>query len=254
MKLAAPPAALSDRTVLQDCLAFVDKCSAKLQGKNLRSNCRQEVANVAALAPRAPKIVVDAGANKGDWTVAAKSRWPEARFILFEPAATHRAILSERHPECQLVASALSNKIGEMTLYADFDGSGIASLHQRNLTHHGLRHDAIETVSVTTLDAFCAGAGIDQIDVLKLDIEGHELAALQGAVGILPRTGLIQFEFGGTNIDSRTYLHDFWLMLTDLGFSLYRMTPFGPTLIRRYSEREECFLTTNFVARATAVN
>lgn len=37
---------------------------------------------------------------------------------------------------------------------------------------------------------------IDHIDLLKLDIEGHELAALRGA-----------------NIDSRTYFWDFFYFL-----------------------------------------
>ena len=47
---------------------------------------------------------------------------------------------------------------------------------------------------------------------MKMDIEGHEPFALRGAKNSLQK-GLfryIQFEYGGCNIDSRTYLKDFY--------------------------------------------
>ena len=40
-------------------------------------------------------------------------------------------------------------------------------------------------IETATLDRFCAAHAIDRIDVLKLDIQGGELAALRGAEGLL---------------------------------------------------------------------
>jgi hypothetical protein len=45
----------------------------------------------------------------------------------------------------------------------------------------------LQTTVVTTLDAFCAQRGLDKIDFIRMDIEGAELMALQGAAHILDR-------------------------------------------------------------------
>ena len=86
------------------------------------------------------------------------------------------------------------------------------------------------------------------LDMVKIDIEGHELAALKGFGLALAATRVIQFEFGGTDIDTRTFIQDFWYLFRDAGFRIYRFTPFGLQGIDHYSEREECFAFTNFVA------
>ena len=44
-----------------------------------------------------------------------------------------------------------------------------------------------------------------RIDIAKLDIEGHELQALTGFGAALSACRVIQFEFGGCNIDTRTF-------------------------------------------------
>jgi hypothetical protein len=40
------------------------------------------------------------------------------------------------------------------------------------------------TVSCTTLDAWVNGLDVDEIDLIKIDVEGHELQVLGGGVGI----------------------------------------------------------------------
>ena len=79
-------------------------------------------------------------------------------------------------------------------------------------------------------------------------MEGHELAVFKGMEKILAgRTPpkVIQFEFGGCNIDTRTYFRDFFLMFNNK-YEIHRQTPFGLTAIEQYRETDECFRTTNF--------
>jgi hypothetical protein len=87
-----------------------------------------------------------------------------------------------------------------------------------------------------------------QLDIVKIDVEGHELAVLRGFGRALAATRVVQFEFGGCNIDTRTYFRDFWYFFTDEGFDLYRITPIGAERIHRYRESEEAFTVTNFIA------
>jgi hypothetical protein len=84
-----------------------------------------------------------------------------------------------------------------------------------------------------------------------MDIEGHELFALRGAQKCLAnhRIGGLLFEFGFGNINSRTFLKDFWDLLSP-DFRIYRVTPSGiPLLINEYYEDLEYFRgATNYIA------
>jgi hypothetical protein len=107
-----------------------------------------------------------------------------------------------------------------------------------------------ERIVVRTLDSFCAAQGINRIDFLKLDVEGHEVAILRGAKDLLElgAISMIQFEFGPANIYSRTYFYDFWSMLSDK-YYLFRIIPGGLAPITYYGEHLEIFLTTNYFAK-----
>lgn len=145
----------------------------------------------------------------------------------------------------------LGRDTGQMELYSDALGSGLASLTKRNLDHLKIPFNRSETVRIDTLDAYCRVQAVNAIDLLKIDVEGHELDVLLGAVEML-RSGkvrMVTFEFGGCNIDTRTYLRDYWEFFGKIGMkSFSRIMPSGMLFpIERYSERLEQFVTTNFL-------
>jgi hypothetical protein len=111
--------------------------------------------------------------------------------------------------------------------------------------------DQEEIVDIRTLDGYCRDRGITKIDLLKVVVEGHEMSVLKGASGLLSsrRITFITFEFGGCNIDSRTFFQDFYYFFKDLGMkSLCRITPSGRlSPVLQYSEELEYFRTTNYI-------
>jgi FkbM family methyltransferase len=212
-----------------------------------------------------PCIVFDAGANLGQFLNATLAAFPDGGCDVhcFEPGAGTFRRLSERYRgvgNVHLNNVAIGRQPGEATLWYDQEGSGIASLTKRDLTHFGVRFEYSETVATTTIDTYCADHGIRRIDLLKLDIEGHELDALTGAEAMFRQEaiGMVMFEFGGCNIDTRTFFRDFWHFFTKRGMHIHRITPGGLLYpIDRYTESLEHFRTTNFLAianRATSRN
>jgi hypothetical protein len=107
----------------------------------------------------------------------------------------------------------------------------------------------VEQVDVTTLDRFCAEHQISAIDYLKLDVEGHELSVLRGAHDLLAADAihLIQFEFGGCAVDAHVWFRDLYQLLNS-HFRLYRLLRDGLAFLPQYSELDEIFVTTNFLA------
>jgi len=195
-----------------------------------------------------PQTFIDIGGNHGLYTQAIVDLFPNVDAHIFEPASTNVRLLNEKFADYSNVTvngKALSKEGGELTLYSDKPGSGLASLTKRNIDHVNLKMDLEETVEVIRFDEYWEG---DSIDYVKIDVEGHELDVLDGFGNLIDKTKLIQFEFGGCNIDTKTHYRDFWYYFKDRGFDLFRISPYGAVRIGRYTEYDEHYMTTNFIA------
>jgi FkbM family methyltransferase len=207
----------------------------------------EEAQAIAPLITEADAIVFDVGAYHGEWTVALMRARRDRRLTIhaFDPSPTHcemvtRAFETEAQPGLHRLVmncAAVSDRAGRAVLYSDKPSSGLASLVQRDMAHAALTHTPVAETTTLTLDEYARERGIQRIDFVKMDIEGHELAALRGAEALLQNGAIraLAFEFGECNVDSRTFMRDFWQLLMPLGFAMYRILPGGRLLsIRRY--------------------
>ena len=196
--------------------------------------------------------VFDVGANQGEYTRLLADHFPAATIYSFEPSPRTFAMMQDKVTGLRQVRTfnfGLSSEAGEIELFTNAEGSGLASVHQRRLNHFGIKFDQSERVEMRQLDQFCDEQQIDAIDFLKLDVEGHELEVLKGAERRLAsnRISAIQFEFGGCNIDSRTFFQDFYYLLSGR-YYLCRILREGLLPVDRYRESDEVFVTTNYLA------
>lgn len=197
-------------------------------------------------------VIFDVGANVGQYAEMIATFFPAAEVFCFEPSPTAFEALSERvgaNSVFRVFNVGLGASASKVSLYADAAGSALSSLYRRRLDHFDIKLGTAEDVELTTIDDFCEAQNIKRIDFLKLDTEGHELQVLRGAK-LLRASGkiaAIQFEFGGCNIDSRTYFQDFFYELND-EYTLYRILPHALQVIPTYREADEVFITSNYLA------
>ncbi len=134
-------------------------------------------------------VAVDVGAHYGVYTVALASIAKHVHAI--EPsthalAVLHRNVELNRLDNVTIHACALGSTEGHATLFTHEDRS------RASLSQFSTQQTEGESVRVCRLDDLIAG----RVDLIKIDIEGYELPALQGATRILadqrPR---VLFEF-----------------------------------------------------------
>lgn len=144
------------------------------------------------LRGRTVRAMVDAGASDGRVSRRMMEQFPEATVYAFEPNPAYQAALrgfAERDPRFKPQFSALAAAAGVQTLNVA-RSPGATSLFQPSERLREYAADSAEVVEavkvpVTTLDSWAKAEGVSPIGVIKLDIQGGELGALQGAQGLL---------------------------------------------------------------------
>jgi FkbM family methyltransferase len=237
-------------------IGYIEKISAYAQGKGYgESTIKKEISLAIKLLGYHPKIAIDIGGNVGNYTAELRRLFPTLEIHTFEPSETNITKLKARFANdknIHLIPCAVSNSTGQASLFSNEPGSGLGSLTKRKLDHFGISFDVKESVKTIRLDEYWE-TELKQVplDFVKIDIEGHELSALSGFGKAIHQTKVIQFEFGGCNIDTRTYFQDFWYFFRENNFSIFRITPIGLQKICDYREADEFFSTTNYLAFRT---
>lgn len=129
------------------------------------------------LAP--DSVVMDVGANLGQWTLQlALAVAPAGRVLAIEPAAAACAAL--RH---SLALNGMSHVEAFRVALSDSEGSLRLYHHGRDSSQHSLAAvgGQFETVRTLTMDQFIPEQSITRLDAVKMDVEGAEELVLRGA-------------------------------------------------------------------------
>lgn len=201
----------------------------------------------------AQPVCFDVGANIGNYSTLLADVLSDARIVSFEPNPSAFGLLEKKvsHlPHVCLEGVGLGESPGNLKMWVP-EGASVsshASLHSVVLTDLH-RYDKVTSIEVPILrlDDYCHDHGIERIDFLKIDTEGHELAVLKGAHRLLEAGAIriIQFEFNEMNVVSRVFLKDFFDLLPQ--YTFYRLLR-SSLVPLSYSPREEIFRFQNIVA------
>lgn len=227
--------AVSRRLDRPELLAAVDPVARQADNDAIAINA------VLASSLREGSVYVDVGTNRGQVLGEAVRIAPHARHIAFEPIPTLAEIVRTRFPsvDCRPLALAGEPEVTQFCYFRKLDGwSGLR--RSPEITDERGAPEFIE-VTVSTLDAELS----DMVPtVIKIDVEGAELAVLEGGSSMLqaarpiliiehvPQAGEL---YGASS-------EDLWDLLDSLAYTVYAITGEGP------------FTRASFAAEQTVVN
>jgi FkbM family methyltransferase len=134
---------------------------------------------------------IDVGANKGDYTLLfAKLAGERGRVLAFEPdpencAWLRRSVAANHYRTVEIHEYALSEKQGTATFYPGRVSGWGSLVEGRNPP--ALKRQPF-SVPTRPLDDVLQEAGVSDVDVMKVDVEGGELLVLRGAQRCLEAT------------------------------------------------------------------
>jgi len=151
-----------------------------------------EFAFVAAVLPRGG-VFIDGGANEGLYTLLAARRvGPSGRVLSIEPSSREFGRLEKN------IALNRLEGVTPLRLALGAD-AGVAELAIAEPRHEGqntigarvsnpkVQTVGHESVRVESIDGLVAEHGLERVDIIKLDVEGSEVAALAGAAATIER-------------------------------------------------------------------
>jgi FkbM family methyltransferase len=211
---------VSRRLGRPELLAAVDPSARRAQQEDLA------IRAVLASSLRGDGVYVDVGTNRGQVLGEAVRIAPRVRHVAFEPIPQLADEVERAFPGVEVRRRALGEEQGqaEFCHFRRLDGwSGLR--RQQHISDERGDPEFI-TVDVSTLD----GEIRQDASVVKIDVEGAELAVLRGGRALLSRTRpLLIFE----HVPAAAALYgadsgSLWDLLTELDYEVFSVTGSGP--------------------------
>ena len=166
----------------------------------------EEIIDCWQTVAQGTRTILDVGANAGIYSLAALAVEPTAEVHAFEPTPE---IANRLRSTARLNALdhlhvhelAVSAQTGTATLNR-FRGE-LGTNEGMNFISEARSGSDGERVHTVCLDQFCRDHSIDKIDLLKIDVQGHEYAVLKGAEQLI-RSGRIRIIFMELNWADRS--------------------------------------------------
>ena len=177
-------------------------------------------------------VILDVGANEGNFAALVLAESRNLRVLCFEPHPGTCSRLKQRfagNRRVEVMNCAIGDEAGEISLfdYDDSEGSEHASVFKDVIEKTRGKKAREHRVRLIPLDSL----EIDgRVQLLKLDVEGFELPVLVGAKQLIrnKRPEFMIVEFNEMNVNSHTFLSDITGELS--GYGVSRILPGGRTL------------------------
>jgi FkbM family methyltransferase len=196
------------------------------------------------LGPDMLRTVIDVGANRGNWSREVLRLQPEAVVYCSEISEPTREALRMAVPDA-VVVGGLFDRDGEVRVKHYPGDDRLSSMYDYP---HALPAVWREE-HVMRGDRLIDEQKLERIDMVKVDVEGADLAVLRGFQHALEaaRIRVLQFEYGYASVLARTFLLDFFELLEPNDYVIGEVHQSGVEVLHYRLEREN-FFGPNFVA------
>ncbi len=186
---------------------------------------------VARLCDQTDPVIIDGGSHKGETVLQLSALLPQAEFHCFEPdpeLVDELAIMFREKATVHVVAAALGQALSKAMFNINIARPTNSLLPASDTLKTGLKTlcqiERQVEVNVTTIDEYCWSQGLDKVDVVKLDLQGYDYLALQGAKKTLKSVKIVLVEVLFTEIYTGCGLFpDILCLMKEFGFDLYTL-------------------------------
>jgi len=189
---------------------------------------RNRFADVKKILQKDNPIIVDGGANHGNMTQKFLEQYAEPTIYAFEPIPHLAEELKERHAAKESVhvfqqALGAENTVVSFNILNYQNSSSILTPGKWKQKYHGEKVDISKTVEVQQVRLDQA-IPVEEVDILKLDLQGYELEAVKGAGDLLDRITIIITEVEFVPLyEKQPLFGDIDLFLRNAGFRLLNL-------------------------------
>ena len=171
--------------------------------------------------------VVDIGANRGQFALVARKSFPQARIVSFEPLAEPANLFRrvfQSDPSVILHECAVGPREQEAVIHvstADDSSSLLPISSAQTSLFPGTGEKETRAIQVKPLDSVLRAADIQKPALLKMDVQGFELQALEGCRSLLPSFSYVYVECSFVELYSgQSLAHEIIDFLKTFGFIL----------------------------------
>lgn len=190
---------------------------ASVASTQILHNCRHYIPDL--------KVIIDVGANKGQFTMAANHYYPRAVIHSFEPLPEVFQVLQHNTRKLAGVHAynlALGSSSGCLEFYRNAYSHASSALQvsglQKDMMPQTADTDQI-TVPVKRLDELLPDIRLLSPALLKMDVQGYEKEVLKGAVNSLRNIDYLLFESSFVQMyEGEPLFDEMHNFVKDLGF------------------------------------
>jgi FkbM family methyltransferase len=168
-------------------------------------------------------VFFDVGTNAGSF-IKALDFFGYPIVHCFEPHPFLASITKQVYPHITMNNYCLGNENGFIEVYIPSLSVGLSSIIRRPVFDQLNQEITVLNVKCQTLDSYCEEHSIQQIDFIKIDVEGAEKTVLEGAKGLLQskRIKAGVFEIGETLKDAGTSTEEVCALLENYGYVIHK--------------------------------
>ena len=171
--------------------------------------------------------IIDIGANKGQFALVSRKRFPKARIDSFEPLSDAADIFEKvfkNDDDTFLHRIAVGKKEDVVTIHVSnkADSSSLLPIGENQVSlFPGTQELEQRSIKVAPLEKIIARNDIQQPAMLKIDVQGYELEALYGCQSLFDKINYIYCECSFFELyEGQALTHEIIEFLSQNGFKL----------------------------------